>query len=59
MIPKPRKRLERVPAPLGPMKGGQMPRKLHRPAEESPFAGLARFMRRHFADPTPVRKAAP
>jgi hypothetical protein len=57
MIPKPRRRVERVPA-LGPMRPEQMPRRLVKPADEPPTAGLWRFVKRHFDRP-PVRKPAP
>ena len=43
MIPKARKRVERVPM-LGPMASHRMPRRLVKPATENPIAGLFRFL---------------
>jgi hypothetical protein len=42
------------------MRPEQMPKRLHKPSDESPIAGLDRFMRRHFGKPTTpaVRKPA-
>jgi hypothetical protein len=47
LIPRPKRRIERVPV-LGPMRPEQMPRRLVKPADESPIAGLMRFVDRHF-----------
>jgi hypothetical protein len=53
-----KRKIETVPT-LGPMRPERMPKRLDKPADESPLAGLTRFMRRHFAEPTaPVRKPA-
>jgi hypothetical protein len=46
--------LHRRPAALGPMPIAKMPRRLHKPADESPLAGLERFIRNHFLAPKPT-----
>jgi hypothetical protein len=42
------------PAALGAMPASRMPRRLKRPADESPLAGLERFVRNHFLAPKPA-----
>jgi hypothetical protein len=42
------------PAALGAMPASRMPRRLKRPADESPLGGLERFVRNHFLAPKPA-----
>lgn len=62
MIPRPRRKIERLPVALGPTAPNKMPRKLVRPADEAFSAGLARFLKHHWAAPKlvlhPTRKPA-
>jgi hypothetical protein len=51
MIPRPKRKIERVPVALGPMAPNRMPRKLRKPAVEPVKSGLIRFLERHFVNP--------